>query len=87
MKTIEKLQIPLKSQPLIQWRDDLKQDVNDLTYLTYQKSTFSQVTESDFIKKAQLIVMGKTFLTTQLSELLVLLNNEGVESVLLYRHS
>jgi len=84
VKTIEKLQIPLKSQPLIQWRDDLKQDVTDLTYLTYQKHTLTPVNESNFAKKAELIVMGKTFSTTQLSALLALLNEQGIESVLLF---
>jgi len=84
VKTIQKLQVPSKALPLIQWRDDLKQDVNDLDYLSFEKGELTQVNHLTFAKKAELIVMGKIFITTHLHALFTLLNDEGIESILIY---
>ncbi|MEI6897333.1 MAG: phosphoserine phosphatase SerB [Psychromonas sp.] len=83
MKTIKKLLIPAKAQPLIQWRKNLAINMSDLAYLLFEKGELMQVSEDHFLKKAELIVMGKIFNTTQLSALLALLNDEGVDSVII----
>ena len=77
------MQIPSKSKPLIEWRDDLKQDVIDLEYLFFQKGILTQVNEPSFVKKAELIVMGKSFTSIQLRDLLTLLNEENIDSVMI----
>ena len=84
VKTIEKLQIPSNTQPLIQWRDDLKHNVSNLDYLCYEKGELIQVDDLPFVSQAELIVMGKTFTSTQLFELLTLLNKENVPSITLF---
>ena len=84
MKTLEKLQIPSKSQSLIQWRDELKQDVTNFEYLFYQNSSLIAVNEHALKPNAELIVMGKVFHTIQLNGLLALLNEASVESVMLF---
>ncbi|GLS91665.1 phosphoserine phosphatase [Psychromonas marina] len=84
MKTIQKLQIPSKAQPLIEWRDELKHDVTIINHLLFENGQLTQVDDNCFIKKAELIVMGKTFTTEQLFDLLTLLNNQSVDSVLIF---
>ncbi len=84
MKTIEKLQITLESKPLIQWRDDLKQDVTSIDSLFSQNGKLTQLTQQTFVKKSELIVMGKIFTTLQLNALLRLLNDECIETVQLF---
>lgn len=84
MKTIEKLQIPLKVQSLIQWRDEVKQDVKDLDCLFFENGEFTQVTEYAFAKKAELIVMGRVFTSSHLSALLALLGTEKINLVMIY---
>ena len=85
VKTIEKLQIPLKVQSLTQWRDDvIAQDVTDLDCLFFENGEFTQVIEYAFVKKTELIVMGKVFTTTHLSDLLLLLSEENINLVMIY---
>lgn len=84
VKTIQKLQIPSNSQSLIQWRDDLKQDVTDLELLIFQKGTLTQTSGQTFVKNAELILMGKSFTTVQLSAVLALLTAANVGSVMVY---
>jgi len=83
VKTIQKLQIPSKAQPLTQWRDELKHDVTELNVLFFEKEQLIQANNS-FIKKGELIVMGKNFSTLQLFALLALLNEHGIDSVQLF---
>ena len=84
MKTIEKLQTPSNTQPLIQWRDDLKQDVSDLDQLFFEKGNLIQATNLSFVKEAELIVMGKKFTNTQLFDLLAMLESEDIHSVMIF---
>lgn len=84
VKTIQKLQIASTSQPLTEWRDYLKQDVTDLECLFFQNGILTQSDEFNFAKKAELIVMGKTFTTKQLSALLTLLNEQHVDKIMIF---
>lgn len=84
MKTTQKLQIHSKTQSLIHWRDDLKQDINDLEYLLFQKGTLTPLAEITFVKKSELILMGKSFTTAQLNALLILLNEQGIDSITIF---
>ena len=84
MKSIQKLQLPLSSQPLIEWRDDLKQDVNDIDRLLLENGKLSSVHSDYFAKQAELIVMGKVLTTIHLNHLLTLLSEQHVESVMIY---
>jgi len=84
VKTIQKLQIPSKPLSLIQWRDDLKQSVTDLDCLLFEENTLKQGSTDAFSPKAELIVMGTQFLTTHLNALLTRLNEEGIDTVMIY---
>jgi len=84
VKTIQKLQLPAKALPLIQWRDDLKREMTDLDGLLFEQGTLKQCRTCDFTQKSELIVMGKAFLTSHLSALFTLLNEEGVDTILIY---
>jgi phosphoserine phosphatase len=81
VKTIQKLIIPSKSLPLIQWRDDLKQDIKDLGFVFFNQGILSQVDEHFLEKKAHLILMGKSFNTQQLHSILVLLSELAIDGV------
>lgn len=84
MKVIKNLCNPSNSQSLIQWRDCLKQDVNELENLFYHQGNLTQVLLADFTVKAELIVMGKQFTTLDLHNLLTLLENEKIDSIQLF---
>lgn len=84
VKTIKKLQIPLKSQPLIQWGDDLKQNTNDLDCLFFENGELTSTNQDRFSKQSELIVMGKIFTTSHLTALLTLLSEGNIASVMLY---
>ncbi len=85
VKTKEILQVPLNSQSLIQWRDYLKQQVSGLEHLFYQNGKLIELPDYDFNQQAELIVMGRSFTTEQLSNLLILLVKNGVDSVRLHK--
>lgn len=84
MKVIKNLCSPSNSQPLIQWRDCLKKDVNELENLFYHQGSLTQVLLSDFTVKAELIVMGKQFTTLDLHNLLTCLENENIDAIQLF---
>ncbi|PKG39338.1 phosphoserine phosphatase SerB [Psychromonas sp. Urea-02u-13] len=77
------MHIPSTSQSLIQWRDALKQDVTNLESLLFQKGILTQINDPAFVKKSELIVMGKSFSCEELSALLTLLNEQGIDSIML----
>tara|TARA_R110001583_G_scaffold1612_1_gene12684 strand:+ start:41118 stop:42161 length:1044 start_codon:yes stop_codon:yes gene_type:complete len=83
VKTIQKLKIPANSLPLLQWRDDLKQDIKDLEFVFFNKGILSQVDEYSLVKKAELILMGKNFNTQQLQSILLLLAELDIDAIAL----
>lgn len=83
MKTIQKLNIPANSLPLIEWRDALKKEVTDLEFLFFNKGILAQVDEYSLVKKAELIVMGKQFDTMQLKAILNCLYESHIEYIAL----
>jgi phosphoserine phosphatase len=84
VKVIQNLFNPSNSQSLIQWRDHLKQDVNELENLFYHQGNLIQALSADFTIQAELIVMGKQFTTLDLHNLLSILENEKIDSVQLF---
>ncbi|MFT6350036.1 MAG: phosphoserine phosphatase, partial [Psychromonas sp.] len=84
MKVIKNLCNPSNSQSLIQWRDCLKQDLNELENFFYHQGNLTQVLLSDFSVKAELIVMGKQLTTLDLHNLLIFLENEKIDSIQLF---
>jgi len=84
VKVIKNLCNPSNSQSLIQWRDCLKQEVNELENLFYHQGNLTQVILSDFTVKAELIVMGKKFTTLDLHNLLAFLENEKIDAMQLF---
>ncbi|WP_413699196.1 phosphoserine phosphatase SerB [Psychromonas sp. KJ10-10] len=83
MKTIQKLNIPVNSLPLTQWRDDLKKEILDLEFLFFNNGILAQVDEYSFVKKAELIIMGKHFDTQQLNTIIASLYELNIEYIAL----
>ncbi|MGB5444616.1 MAG: phosphoserine phosphatase SerB, partial [Psychromonas sp.] len=81
---MKKIFHPSNSQSLIQWRDILKQDLNQPGNIFYHQREVTQALISDFNVKAELIVMAKQFSTHDLAQLLTLLDNEKVDTIQLF---
>ena len=84
LETIQNLLVQSKSQSVLHWTAQVKQQAMGLDELFYINGQFAQQATDNFIEKASLIIMATQLSCEQLSSLLTLLNNEGVKSIRLF---
>ena len=84
METIQNLLVQSSTQSLLQWKEQVKQQVSELDELFYENSKFTQKATENFTEKASLIMMAKQFTSGQLNSLLMLLSSENVDTIRLH---
>ena len=84
MEIIQNLLIQSNSSSLIEWRNNVKQQVTGLDELFYENDQFTQTVSSTFNESSSLIVFAEQFIGEQLMGLLSLLNEESIQTVRLY---
>lgn len=77
METIQNLLIKFKSQPLLEW----KKQVRNLNQLFYINGEYLEKPNDTFIDNASLVVMGKALCCENLSSLLTMLSAEGINAI------
>ena len=84
METIQNLLVQSGSQSLLEWKEQVNQQVSELEVLFYESGKFTQKATGEFTEQASLIVMAKQFTGGQLNALLMLLNSENVDTIRLH---
>lgn len=77
METIQNLLIKLKSQPLLEW----KKQVRNLNQLFYINGEYLEKPNDEFIDNGSLVVMGRSLNCENLSSLLTMLTAEGINAI------
>ena len=84
METIQNLLVQSSTQSLLQWKEQVKQQVNGLDELFYENNKFTQKAAESFTETVSLVIMAEQFTCGQLNSLLALLSAENVGTICLH---
>ena len=84
MEIIQNLLIQSNSSSLIEWRNNVKQQVVGLNELFYENGKFIKFEPKYFTEQSSLIVFAEQFSCVQLNNLLSLFNAENIQATRLY---